>query len=198
MNNLWFAASIIGLPLVPPFLDPATKGTKVLQGVNYASAGSGILNSTGEFFVSTLFWLLSLYSSHGRFTSCTYISPFGLFFAFPWVVLTTNLFLSQGQLITTSKQLEYFRDQTLPEIHELLGEEAADKLIHESVYYMISGSNDFVNGYYFYIPTSPPEMSIDDFIQLVVDTLSQQLKVLACHLISPSYRSRGSHSFQYI
>jgi hypothetical protein len=112
-------------------------------------------------------------------------------------VLTTNLFLSQGQLITTSKQLEYFRDQTLPEIYELLGEEAADKLIHESVYYMISGSNDFVNGYYFYIPTSPPEMSIDDFIQLVVDTLSQQLKVLTCHLLSPSYRSRGSHSFQY-
>nr|PNR37472.1 hypothetical protein PHYPA_020581 [Physcomitrium patens] len=32
-------------------MDSETKGLKLLQGVNYASAGSGILNSTGLFFV---------------------------------------------------------------------------------------------------------------------------------------------------
>lgn len=112
---------------------------------------------------------------------------------FPCAVLTTYLFISQGQIITTSKQLEYFRDQTLPEIYEVLGEEAAHKLIRKSVYYIISGSNDFVNGYYFFIPTSPPEMSIDAYIQLIVGTLSQQLKVLACPVNSPAYRSQGSH-----
>lgn len=71
-----FLAEELGLPLVPPFLDSSTKGQKLLQGVNYASAGSGILNSTGMFF---------------------------------------------GEIITTWKQLEYFRDSTQPEIYKLLG-----------------------------------------------------------------------------
>lgn len=52
-SKLWLiTAAELGLPLVPPFMDPATKGSKLLQGVNFASAGSGILNSTGMFFVS--------------------------------------------------------------------------------------------------------------------------------------------------
>ncbi|OMO60103.1 hypothetical protein COLO4_33939 [Corchorus olitorius] len=32
----------------PPYLDPSTTGDVILKGVNYASAGSGILNSTGH------------------------------------------------------------------------------------------------------------------------------------------------------
>jgi len=35
-----------------PVLDPAATGPNVLQGVNYASAGAGILNDTGSIFVS--------------------------------------------------------------------------------------------------------------------------------------------------
>ncbi|KAH9311844.1 hypothetical protein KI387_026879, partial [Taxus chinensis] len=34
----------------PPFLAPSTKGSAILHGVNYASGGSGILNSTGSLF----------------------------------------------------------------------------------------------------------------------------------------------------
>ncbi|KAL2470265.1 GDSL esterase/lipase [Abeliophyllum distichum] len=34
----------------PPFLAPTTAGDKVLQGVNYASGGGGILNYTGKIF----------------------------------------------------------------------------------------------------------------------------------------------------
>ncbi|GLU08522.1 hypothetical protein SLE2022_254290 [Rubroshorea leprosula] len=34
----------------PPYLAPTTKGPVVLQGVNYASGGGGILNKTGEVF----------------------------------------------------------------------------------------------------------------------------------------------------
>ncbi|KAK8945428.1 GDSL esterase/lipase [Platanthera guangdongensis] len=40
----------LGLTLIPPFNDPATNGSIILRGVNYASAGSGILNDTGEIF----------------------------------------------------------------------------------------------------------------------------------------------------
>ncbi|KAJ4868842.1 hypothetical protein Rs2_49609 [Raphanus sativus] len=36
--------------LTPPNLAPTTRGSLVLKGVNYASGGSGILNSTGKLF----------------------------------------------------------------------------------------------------------------------------------------------------
>ncbi|KAL2459337.1 GDSL-like Lipase/Acylhydrolase superfamily protein [Forsythia ovata] len=43
----------------PPFLAPTTAGDKVLQGVNYASGGGGILNYTGKIFVSPIVLLLA-------------------------------------------------------------------------------------------------------------------------------------------
>ncbi|XP_065882241.1 GDSL esterase/lipase At4g16230-like [Euphorbia lathyris] len=33
---------------IPPFYDPSTKGTKIINGVDFASGGSGILNDTGS------------------------------------------------------------------------------------------------------------------------------------------------------
>ncbi|XP_028556994.1 GDSL esterase/lipase At1g71691-like [Dendrobium catenatum] len=41
---------LLGLPLIPAFNNPDTHGIAILQGVNYASAASGILNDTGENF----------------------------------------------------------------------------------------------------------------------------------------------------
>lgn len=38
----------------PPFLAPTTVGPLVLQGVNYASGGGGILNHTGKIFVGRI------------------------------------------------------------------------------------------------------------------------------------------------
>lgn len=38
----------------PPYLAPFTSGMAILQGVNYASGGGGILNDTGKIFVSIL------------------------------------------------------------------------------------------------------------------------------------------------
>ncbi|KDP20314.1 hypothetical protein JCGZ_06939 [Jatropha curcas] len=42
----------LGLPLIPPFSDPTTKGNKILNGVNFASGSSGILDETGSIAVS--------------------------------------------------------------------------------------------------------------------------------------------------
>jgi len=39
----------------PPFLAPNTSGGAILNGVNYASGGAGILNATGKIFVSRSF-----------------------------------------------------------------------------------------------------------------------------------------------
>ncbi|XP_074281534.1 GDSL esterase/lipase At4g16230-like [Silene latifolia] len=38
----------------PPYLAPTTKGTAIMQGVNYASGASGILNATGYTFIGRL------------------------------------------------------------------------------------------------------------------------------------------------
>ena len=43
----------------PPYLNPKTTGDVILKGVNYASSGSGIFNSTGSAYVrflSHIYW----------------------------------------------------------------------------------------------------------------------------------------------
>nr|DAD33080.1 TPA_asm: hypothetical protein HUJ06_011931 [Nelumbo nucifera] len=52
-------ADIIGQELgfetfAPPYLAPTTAGPVILQGVNYASGGGGILNQTGKIFVGRI------------------------------------------------------------------------------------------------------------------------------------------------
>jgi hypothetical protein len=42
----------MGIEYPLPVLDPAAAGPNILRGVNYASAGAGILNDTGSIFVS--------------------------------------------------------------------------------------------------------------------------------------------------
>ncbi|KAF3948294.1 hypothetical protein CMV_025690 [Castanea mollissima] len=41
---------MLGIPYLPAFADPATVGTRVLNGVNYASAAAGILDETGRHY----------------------------------------------------------------------------------------------------------------------------------------------------
>lgn len=46
-----FAASKLGIPPPPPYLSLSQDDDRLLQGVNYASGGAGILNDTGLYFV---------------------------------------------------------------------------------------------------------------------------------------------------
>ncbi|XP_077231840.1 GDSL esterase/lipase At1g71250-like [Tasmannia lanceolata] len=41
---------MLGLPYPPAFADPSSNGTKILGGVNYASAAGGILDETGQHY----------------------------------------------------------------------------------------------------------------------------------------------------
>ena len=45
-----YVANLLGLPLIPP--NSQASGEAALHGVNYASAASGILDVTGQNFVS--------------------------------------------------------------------------------------------------------------------------------------------------
>jgi len=42
-----------------PYLAPNTTGKTILNGVNYASGGGGILNATGSLFVSIFYFFNS-------------------------------------------------------------------------------------------------------------------------------------------
>ncbi|KAB8933548.1 hypothetical protein FH972_026835 [Carpinus fangiana] len=41
---------LLGIPYLPAFADPNTVGTRILHGVNYASAAAGILDETGQHY----------------------------------------------------------------------------------------------------------------------------------------------------
>ncbi|KAK3212292.1 hypothetical protein Dsin_016998 [Dipteronia sinensis] len=43
-----YAALFLGLPLIPPYLSPLSKGRNILNGLNYASAAAGILTKQGS------------------------------------------------------------------------------------------------------------------------------------------------------
>lgn len=53
----------MGIPAPPPFSDPSTAGNKITGGVNYASAAGGILDESGQHYVSSyiLTFLKSIY-----------------------------------------------------------------------------------------------------------------------------------------
>lgn len=42
---------MLGIPYLPAFADPTVVGTRLLNGVNYASAAAGILDETGRHYV---------------------------------------------------------------------------------------------------------------------------------------------------
>ncbi|RDX84501.1 GDSL esterase/lipase [Mucuna pruriens] len=45
-----FIGDMLGVPSAPPFADPSTVGARILNGVNYASASSGILDDSGRLY----------------------------------------------------------------------------------------------------------------------------------------------------
>jgi len=46
-----FTGEMLGVSSPPPFADPSTTGSRILNGVNYASAASGILDESGRNYV---------------------------------------------------------------------------------------------------------------------------------------------------
>ena len=48
----FFAAELLGVSYPQPYADPGTTGAKIFSGVNYASAAAGILDETGQNYVS--------------------------------------------------------------------------------------------------------------------------------------------------
>ncbi|KAK7837523.1 gdsl esterase/lipase [Quercus suber] len=86
---------------LPPYLAPTTAGSVILQGVNYASAGGGILNYTGKIL---------------------------------------------GDRINMDAQIDNFANSR-QDIISNIGAPAALTLLGKAIFFVMMGSNDFINNY---------------------------------------------------
>lgn len=59
MFYLNVSGDLLGIPYLPPYASPDLNDSRLIYGVNYASAAGGILDESGRYLVSSLL-LLSL------------------------------------------------------------------------------------------------------------------------------------------
>ncbi|CAN6478679.1 unnamed protein product [Victoria cruziana] len=119
----------LGAPSPLPYLSLSQNDDAMLQGVNYASGGSGILNETGVYFI---------------------------------------------QCLSFDQQIGYF-ESTKNAIKGKIGEEAAEKLANNAIFYVGVGSNDFVNNFLQPFLPDSQQYNGDKFISYLMSTLDGQL-----------------------
>ncbi|KAH7292433.1 hypothetical protein KP509_29G067800 [Ceratopteris richardii] len=122
----------LGLPPPPAHSDPSTNGTRLLQGVNFASAASGIEPYTG---------------------------------------------LNFGKVFSLDAQIKQFA-QVKQQIIALIGSSATDELFSKSIFFVVTGSNDWLNTYFF--PGSPlPKLYTKiQYRDLLINKLVSQFEAL--------------------
>ncbi|XP_050226784.1 GDSL esterase/lipase At5g37690 [Mercurialis annua] len=119
----------LGISSPPPYLSLSKNDDALLNGVNYASGGAGILNDTGLYFI---------------------------------------------QRLSFDDQIDYFNN-TKEVIKAKIGDEAANKLTNEALYFIGIGSNDYVNNFLQPFLTDGQQYTHDEFLELLISTLHQQL-----------------------
>lgn len=122
----------LGISPPPPYLSVTGNADALVQGVNYASGGAGILNETGLYFI---------------------------------------------QRLTFEDQINCFK-KTKDTIMAKIGENAANKLSNEALYFVGIGSNDYVNNFLQPFLADGQQYTHDEFVDLLTSTLSKQLSKL--------------------
>lgn len=179
-----FVAEKLGTSSPPPYLSLSQNDDAILQGVNYASGGAGILNETGQYFVIKMptYYLL--------------VNSFTLF------LVLTLFFVLQIQRLTFDDQINYFKN-TKERIRANIGAQAANKLCNEATYFIgigkletkvlkfiekdaltnlilfdvYAGSNDYVNNFLQPFLPDGQQYTHDEFVELLTSTLEKQLLV---------------------
>ncbi|KAF8390061.1 hypothetical protein HHK36_024582 [Tetracentron sinense] len=145
-----FVAQFIGLDLQKPYLQVEMEIVKGIRrsypsnGVNFASAGSGVLRETNMDLVSHVP------------IPCRYVTGTA-FHAHQLSFLTFNVGVTQG-VMSIQKQLQQF--QTLRKLNKI-----DKKLIRQSIFLFESGSNDIFN---YFIPFEPPTLDPDAFVHAML------------------------------
>ncbi|URD81544.1 GDSL esterase lipase, partial [Musa troglodytarum] len=124
----WLSSTLLGLPLIPPFNNPNTTGSRILQGVNFASAASGILSDTGRLY---------------------------------------------GNLFSMDDQIANF-NITLQQLNTRLGD-GAESFLAKSLFFLNTGSNDYVNNYLLPFSDKPKKYTPEVFSDLLIRNYNKQL-----------------------
>ncbi|KFK31875.1 hypothetical protein AALP_AA6G170000 [Arabis alpina] len=127
-----FLANRLGLPFVPSYLGQSGTIEAMFQGVNYASAGAGIILSSGS---------------------------------------------ELGQRVSFAMQIEQFVD-TFQQMILRIGEEASDRLVSKSVFYISIGVNDYIHFYIRNISNVQNLYTPWSFNQFLASNMRQELKTL--------------------
>ncbi|CAH2071033.1 unnamed protein product [Thlaspi arvense] len=127
-----YLANRLGLPFVPSYLGQSGTVEDMFQGVNYASAGAGIILSSGS---------------------------------------------ELGQRVSFAMQVEQFVD-TFQQMILSIGEEATDRLVSNSVFYISIGVNDYIHFYIRNISNVQNLYTPWLFNQFLASNMRQELKTL--------------------
>ncbi|CAL5084590.1 unnamed protein product [Urochloa decumbens] len=145
----------------PPFLAPNTTGGAILNGVNYASGGAGILNATGKIFVSCRRSSTNPFRNSSEFRQ-----------------ITCQIILSiQVNRIGMDLQVDYF-NITRKQLDDLLGRDRAKEFLRKKAIFSVTvGSNDFLNNYLMPVLSTGTRISEspDSFINDLIFHLRDQL-----------------------
>lgn len=77
--------------------------------------------------------------------------------------------------VAFDKQIECF-ETTKKRITKFVGLEAANKLLADSVYFVLIGSNDYINNYLLPVPSAVQQYDPHEFVNLLITSLQRQLK----------------------
>ncbi|KAH6803775.1 SGNH hydrolase-type esterase superfamily protein [Perilla frutescens var. frutescens] len=86
----------------------------------------------------------------------------------------TGLYLLCNQRLTFDDQIKKF-ESTKQSMRTKIGDEAANKLCNEAVYFIGIGSNDYVNNFLQPFLADGQELTHDEFVELLISTLGEQL-----------------------
>ena len=182
----WSIAQTVGLPSAPPYLQP---NSSFIAGVNFASAGSGLLNETNFGSVSINLILSPCVSSECH-QFCTPIL---------WKVidvlkvmtkrLTDSVALAvRVQVVSMSEQVDQFKTVRVL-LQNKLSAWGALKLISKSIFLVLSGSNDIVE--YLSDPDFQSQSNATQFLSTVVEAYQTTLTVSI-----PNYLSNDASPIQ--
>ncbi|RRT74411.1 hypothetical protein B296_00013137 [Ensete ventricosum] len=170
-----FAGTLLGLPLIPPFNNPKTTGSHILQGVNFASAASGILDDTGRLYVGDP----NTHTHH------------------PALIVRHTLIKhgchDQGNLFSMDDQIANF-NITLQQLNSQLGDDTGSFLA-ESLFFLNMGSNDYVNNYLLPFSDKPKKYTPEAFSDRLIQSYKQQLMIVCLPWLPLECHNRSQYVF---
>ncbi|KAH9301246.1 hypothetical protein KI387_012829 [Taxus chinensis] len=77
--------------------------------------------------------------------------------------------------VSFDKQIHEF-EVTKQRLNNKVGEQAAQKFLNEAIYFVLIGSNDYINNYLLPVPTNAQQYDPHQFVDLLITSLQRQLK----------------------